>query len=73
MSEPQKRPGILSTIFSVVAAFFGVQSESNRQRDFKHGSPLAFIIVGVVLAAVMVFTLIGVVNWVLAATSGQSS
>ena len=71
MSESQKRPGIVSTIFSVIAAFFGVQSESNRQRDFKHGSPLAYIIVGIILATVMVFGLIGVVNWVLAANSGQ--
>ncbi|HAD48670.1 MAG: hypothetical protein CMF12_07275 [Idiomarina sp.] len=71
MSESQKRPGIISTIFSVIAAFFGVQSESNRQRDFKHGSPLAYIIVGIILATVMVLGLIGVVNWVLAASSGQ--
>jgi prolipoprotein diacylglyceryltransferase len=71
MSESQKRPGIVSTIFSVIAAFFGVQSESNRQRDFKHGSPLAYIIVGIILATVMVFGLIGLVNWVLAASSGQ--
>jgi len=71
MSESQKRPGIVSTIFSVIAAFFGVQSESNRQRDFKHGSPLAYIIVGIILATVMVLGLIGVVNWVLAASSGQ--
>ena len=71
MSESQKRPGLISTIFSVIAAFFGVQSESNRQRDFKHGSPLAYIIVGIILATVMVLGLIGVVNWVLAASSGQ--
>lgn len=71
MSESQKRPSIISTIFSVIAAFFGVQSESNRQRDFKHGSPLAYIIVGIILATVMVLGLIGVVNWVLAASSGQ--
>ena len=71
MSEPQKRPGIISTVFSVIAAFFGVQSESNRQRDFKHGSPLAYIIVGIILAAGMVFGLIGIVNWVLAASSSQ--
>lgn len=71
MSGSQQRPGIISTIFSVIAAFFGVQSESNRQRDFKHGSPLTYIIVGVLLAAAMVFGLIGLVNWVLAAAGGQ--
>lgn len=71
MSEPQQRPGIISTIFSVIAAFFGVQSESNRQRDFKHGSPLTYIIVGVLLAAAMVFGLIALVNWVLATSGGQ--
>lgn len=68
MAKSQQRPGILSTIFSVIAAFFGVQSESNRQRDFKHGSPIAYILVGVVLATLMVFALVGLVNWVLAAS-----
>jgi len=41
-------------IKSVLAAFFGVQRERQRQEDFENGSPVAFIIVGIVLAIVLV-------------------
>lgn len=68
MSERKSRPGIISAILSVIAAFFGVQSESNRQRDFQHGNPLIYIVIGVVLAVIMVLGLVSIVNWVLAAS-----
>lgn len=41
-------------IKSVLAAFFGVQRERQRREDFEKGSPLAFIIVGIGLAIVLV-------------------
>ncbi|EPC04311.1 hypothetical protein L861_03045 [Litchfieldella anticariensis FP35 = DSM 16096] len=41
-------------IKSVLAAFFGVQKERQRQHDFQHGKPGAFIAVGIVMAAVLV-------------------
>ncbi|MGM0526348.1 MAG: DUF2970 domain-containing protein [Pseudomonadota bacterium] len=66
MPESKQRPGIFATILSVIAAFFGVQSDNNRQRDFQHGNPLIYIIVGVILAALMVFGLIAIVKLVLA-------
>ncbi|WP_404400404.1 DUF2970 domain-containing protein [Idiomarina seosinensis] len=66
MSQSNQKPGFLSTILSVVAAFFGVQSDSNRQRDFTHGKPLTFIIIGIALATLMVVGLIAIVQLVLA-------
>lgn len=39
---------------SVLAAFFGVQNERQRQEDFQHGKPGIFIAVGIALAAVLV-------------------
>ncbi|MBE0507835.1 MAG: DUF2970 domain-containing protein [Marinospirillum sp.] len=45
---------MLQVIKSVLAAFFGVQSEKNRQRDFQQSSPLPYILVGLVLAGVFV-------------------
>jgi hypothetical protein len=39
-------PGLWATIVSVSAAFFGVQSERNRERDFQSGKPIVFILVG---------------------------
>ncbi|GGB44417.1 DUF2970 domain-containing protein [Shewanella inventionis] len=50
---------------STVAAFFGVQTEHNRQKDFQSQSPLPFIIMGILLAVGLVLTLVLIVNQVL--------
>ncbi|ORE86392.1 hypothetical protein ATO7_13883 [Oceanococcus atlanticus] len=34
---------------SVAAAFFGVQSSRQRKRDFTHGNPLHYLIVGLLM------------------------
>ncbi|GGX79706.1 hypothetical protein GCM10007160_03850 [Litchfieldella qijiaojingensis] len=41
-------------IKSVLAAFFGVQNERQRHRDFQHGKPVAFVAAGIALAVVLV-------------------
>ncbi|MGJ7461824.1 DUF2970 domain-containing protein [Halomonas sp. MA07-2] len=41
-------------IKSVLAAFFGVQKEQQRQQDFEHGRPMAFILVGVGMGLIFV-------------------
>lgn len=69
MSASDKRPGLLASILSVIAAFFGVQSDANRKRDFKHGNPVLYIVIGIVMAALMVVGLLAIVNWVLASSS----
>lgn len=66
MSESDQKPSFFATVLSVVAAFFGVQSDSNRERDFKHGKPLTYIIIGIALAILMVLGLIAIVQLVLA-------
>ncbi|MCT8988605.1 DUF2970 domain-containing protein [Shewanella phaeophyticola] len=50
---------------STIAAFFGVQTEQNRQKDFQSQSPLPFIIMGIILAIGLVISLILIVNQVL--------
>ncbi|MBB1360787.1 DUF2970 domain-containing protein [Shewanella sp. SR44-4] len=50
---------------STLAAFFGVQTEKNRQKDFQNQSPLPFIIMGIILAIALVISLILIVNQVL--------
>ncbi|ABM01567.1 DUF2970 domain-containing protein [Shewanella amazonensis] len=57
--------GFLKILSSTLAAFFGVQSEANRQQDFSGKSPIPYILMGLLLAACMVFGLIWVVNLVL--------
>ena len=45
---------ILQVIQSVAWSFFGVQSHRNRLRDFTHGRPMQFVVVGFLLTGVVV-------------------
>ncbi|MEH6396348.1 DUF2970 domain-containing protein [Pseudoalteromonas sp.] len=56
---------LISALQSVIAAFFGVQSENKRQSDFKQHSPLSIIIIAVILFIIFVAAIYGVVAWVL--------
>lgn len=58
-------PSLLQTAMSVIAAFFGVQSRQNRERDFSRGKPAHFIVLGLVMTALFVLGLIVVVKLVL--------
>ncbi|MFA5939364.1 MAG: DUF2970 domain-containing protein [Sinimarinibacterium sp.] len=49
------KPGLLQTISSVAASFFGVQSSKNRQRDFSKGKAGHFIAVGLIMTALFIF------------------
>lgn len=63
----QKSPqvGWLDSMASSVAAAFGVQSHKNRVRDFEHGDIRKFVISGITLTLLILFSLIGVVQFVL--------
>jgi hypothetical protein len=61
----QKPPTLWQVIHSVLAAFFGVQSEANRRRDFTRGKPSQYIIVGLIATALFVLIMIGIVRLVL--------
>lgn len=62
-NEPQLSFGQL--LKSTLSAFLGVQSSSNRERDFKHGKMSHFIWMGLLFGFVFVLTLVGVVQLVL--------
>ena len=50
---------------STLAAFFGVQSDKNRHRDFnENDSPIAFIIMGILMAVFLVLGLVFIVSQV---------
>lgn len=53
-------------VLSVIQASFGVQSRENRERDFKQGSWVPFVIAGLLFTAAFVFVLVFVVKMVLA-------
>mgnify|MGYP005985109067 CR=1 FL=1 len=63
-----KHASIKNTIKSVAAAFFGVQSNKNRERDFSQGKLSHFIIVGVVGVIIFIAVLIAIVNMVIPST-----
>lgn len=63
--ENRKAPGIWQVIASVLASLFGVQSNRARERDFQHGKPSTYIIVGLVGVILFILLLVLVVNIVL--------
>lgn len=70
MSEPENQSSSMSlweVTKSVSAAFFGVQTEKNRQRDFQNGKASHFIIIGLVATIVFIVVLWGIVQIVLKA------
>lgn len=50
---------------SVFRAWFGVQTEANRKRDFSSNNPVPFIVAGVIFALVMIIGVIIAVNMAL--------
>ena len=64
-NEQPTKPSIKQLIGSTLAAGIGVQSDKNRERDFKDGSIKTFIICGVIFTVLFVVGLIALVNLVL--------
>jgi hypothetical protein len=63
--EKMPKPTIIQVVKSVLAAFAGVQSEQNRQRDFSQGSLKSYIIVGIIFTVAFVISLIALVSTIL--------
>ena len=62
--EAEKRPAKTSLrklLLSLLAGLVGVQSDKNRVSDFSSGSIWPFIIGGVLLTILFIFSLIGLV------------
>jgi len=62
--EPVKL-GFWQLMKSTLSAFIGVQSNANRERDFKHGKLSHFIWMGLLFGLIFVLTIVGVVQLVL--------
>lgn len=67
--DRSKRMSLLQVAQSVLAAFFGVQSDRNRQRDFDRGSGPAFIIAGLIGTVLFVACVLLVVKVVIGAAT----
>jgi hypothetical protein len=64
-SEDRKPPTFWQMLHSVMAAAFGVQSGKNRERDFTHGKPVHFAVIGLLFTVFFAALLFGVVNLIL--------
>lgn len=60
--DERRPPTLWQSWMSVLAAFFGVQSSENRERDFTRGKASHFILLGVVATVLLVVLLVGLVK-----------
>lgn len=58
------QPSLLHVIKSVFAAIIGVQSNKNRELDFKHGSLPIYIGVGLVATVLFIYAIVTIVSLV---------
>ena len=66
------KPSIAQIIRSVIAAAVGIQTETNRQKDFQEGaSPKAYILVGLIATVVFILTVIMIVRLVVTNAAGS--
>ena len=63
--EESKPLTFLEVLVSVLAAAIGVQSKTNRQRDFSRGNVMHFILIGILVMGSFVAAIVGVVQLVL--------
>ena len=66
-TEEQKKNGLapLTLFGSIIASAFGVQTNKNRERDFKQGKFHHFVIGGIIFAILFVLAVVGIVKLVL--------
>ena len=65
MDDPHNKPPTFwQVLHSVMAAAFGVQSAKNRARDFTHGKPGQFLMVGLLFTVGFALTLFAIVKLV---------
>ena len=66
-SKTEKKTKItpLSFMGSIIAAWFGVQTKSNRERDFEQGKFHHFVIGGIVFAILFILLVVGIVKIVM--------
>ncbi|MDX2509509.1 MAG: DUF2970 domain-containing protein [Desulfobacterales bacterium] len=64
---PEKKNKITPFSFmgSIIAAWFGVQTKTNRDRDFEHGKFHHFVIGGIIFAVLFILFVIGIVKVVM--------
>lgn len=70
-NDDVKGPSFLQVMWSTLAAFFGVQNSKNRERDFKHGKALHFIVMGILMTVAFIATVMLAVKFALSTAGGS--
>ena len=65
LAEEEQKPKTTDLLKSTLSAAIGVQSNANRERDFKHGNIKTFVFAGIIFTVIFIGTVITVVNFVL--------
>ena len=65
MAEEKKAPSLWQVAKSVLMAILGVQKSEVYKRDFQHGKPWQYIIVGLVFVILFILILVFVVKFAL--------
>ena len=60
-----KGTGFLNVLKSTLFAACGIQTNTNRERDFEQGKPATFIAAGIIFVVFFILTIIGVVQLVI--------
>jgi hypothetical protein len=55
----------VQAVWSVVASFIGVQSNTNRERDFEHGRFSVFVVAGLLVTLIFLLSVYGLVQLVM--------
>ena len=63
--EAKKAPSLLNVTRSVLWGMLGVQKLENYERDFTHGKPWQYIVIGLVAVAIFIGTIITIVKVVI--------
>jgi len=63
--DAARAPSFIDVLGSVLASMFGVQSNRKREKDFTHGKPSQYIIIGLIVTAVFMLTIWVVVSLVM--------
>ena len=63
--ESKRAPTLWQVMQSVLWALIGVQKSENYKRDFQHGKPWQYIIIGLIAVFIFIMTIVGVVKLVM--------
>ncbi len=63
--DAAKAPSFIDVLGSGLASMFGVQSNRQREKDFTHGKPSQYVIIGLIVTVVFMLTIWSVVSLVM--------